>query len=43
MPIGPRRIVADVLLISTFKVGNPAEEFVQVKIYKFARGVYRMA
>ena len=32
MPIGPRRIVADVLLMSTFKVGHPVEEFVQMKI-----------
>jgi hypothetical protein len=42
MPIGPRRIVADVLLMSTFKVGNPVEEFVQMKIYNFARDVYSM-
>jgi hypothetical protein len=42
MPIGPRRIVADVLLMSTFKVGNPVEEFVQMKIYNFARDAYRM-
>jgi len=42
MPIGPRRIVADALLMYTFKVGNPVEEFVQMKIYNFARDVYRM-
>jgi hypothetical protein len=42
MPIGPRRIVADVLLMPTFKVGNPVEEFVQMKIYNFARDVCRM-
>jgi hypothetical protein len=42
MPIGPRRIVADVLLMSTFKVGNPVEGFVQMKIYNFARDAYCM-
>lgn len=42
MPIGPRRVVADVLLMPTFKVGNPVEEFVQMKIYNFAWDVCRM-
>jgi hypothetical protein len=33
--------VADVLLMSTFKVGNPVEEFVQMKIHNFARDACR--
>ena len=34
--------MADVLLMSTLKVGNPVEEFVQMKIHNFARDAQRM-
>ena len=33
MPMRPRRIVPDVLLMPTFQIGNPVEEFIQVVIH----------
>jgi hypothetical protein len=36
MPISPRRIVPDMLLMSALKIGNPIEAFIQVKIYDLA-------
>jgi hypothetical protein len=36
MAIGPRRIMAYMLLMSTFKIGNPIEGFIQMIIYDLA-------
>jgi hypothetical protein len=37
MPNGPRRIVPDVLRMPAFKISNPVEAFVWMKIHDFAR------
>ena len=42
MPIGPRRIVAYVLLMSAFKVSNPVEGCIQMKINDVARDACRL-
>jgi len=36
MGMGKRRIVADVLLMSAFKLGNPIQIFIQTKVNDFA-------
>jgi hypothetical protein len=38
MATGPRRIMANMLLMSAFKVGNPVEETVLMKAHDFTRG-----
>jgi hypothetical protein len=43
MPISPRRIVPDVLLMPALKVCNPVEELIQMKIYDFASNAYRLS
>jgi hypothetical protein len=42
MPIGPRRIVPDVLLMPALEIGNPVEAFIQVIIHDFARDADRL-
>ncbi len=42
MAIRPRRIVPDVLLVPAFKVSNPVEGLIQMKIYDFASDTYRL-
>jgi hypothetical protein len=42
MPISPRRIVPDVLLMTALKIGNPVEAFIQVIIHDFARSTCRV-
>ncbi len=37
MPGGPRRIMAYMLLMPTFEVGNPVEKFILVKTHDFTR------
>jgi hypothetical protein len=34
---GPRRIMAYVLLMSAFEVGNPVEKFILMKTHNFTR------
>lgn len=38
MGASKRRIVADVLLMSTFKLGNPIEIVIQMKVNDFSHG-----
>jgi hypothetical protein len=38
MSTGPRWIMANMLLMSAFKVGNPIEEVVLMKAHDFTRG-----
>jgi hypothetical protein len=42
MPISPRRIVPDMLLMPTLKVSNPIEAFIQMIIHDFARDTNRL-
>ena len=42
MAISPRRIVSDVLLMPAFKVSNPVEGLIQMKIYDFASDTCRL-
>ena len=37
MPSYPRRIMANMLLMSAFEVGNPVEAFILMKTHNFAR------
>jgi hypothetical protein len=37
MASGPRRIMANMLLMAAFKVGNPIEEVVLMKVHDFTR------
>jgi hypothetical protein len=34
---GPRRIMANMLLMSAFEVGNPVEKFILMKTHDFTR------
>jgi hypothetical protein len=36
MPISPRRIVSDILLMPTLQISNPIEAFIQMIIDDFA-------
>jgi hypothetical protein len=37
MPISPRRIVPNMLLMPALKISNPVEAFIQMVIHDFAR------
>jgi hypothetical protein len=40
MPSYPRRIMANMLLMSAFEVGNPVEKIILMKTYFFNRNCY---